>query len=98
MAVLGNVLDVGDILSDKVTVYPNPFQGNKLFIDMSNQTLQEDVSVQIFDIEGSLVCDSIIKALGEEIVELKVDVRENGVYVMTLTSSSFFKKIKLIKE
>lgn len=98
MAVLGNVLDVGDILSDKVTVYPNPFQGNKLFIDMSNQTLQEDVNVQIFDIEGSLVCDSIIKALGEEIVELKVEVRENGVYVMTLTSSSFFKKIKLIKE
>lgn len=98
LAVLGSVLDVSDILAEKVTVYPNPFYQNKIYISLSNQQLTEDLSIRIYDLKGSLMHSEMIAPQGEGIIEMNVDISKKGIYLMTLSTSSFFKEIKLIKE
>ncbi|MFT5570933.1 MAG: serine protease AprX, partial [Cyclobacteriaceae bacterium] len=54
-AVEGGVLSINDLLKDEITVYPNPFRDNKIYIDLSDFQLKEGLMLQLFDTRGSLV-------------------------------------------
>ena len=97
-AVLGSVLNVSDILSEKIKVYPNPFRNQKVFIDLSNQVIRDTLEIKVFDLKGKLISETTVAPNTREIVEMQVDTSAQGVYLMTLMSPTFFKEVKLIKE
>lgn len=97
VAVLGSVLDVTDILSEKVKVFPNPFQDEKVHIDLSNLALSEDLIIRVYDLKGSIINTQVIPVQTKGIVDVDILSNTKGIYLMTLTTSQFFKEIKLIK-
>jgi serine protease AprX len=97
IAVLGSVLDLSDIMSERIKVFPNPFSDQKVFLDLTGHDIPEDLMINIFDLKGSLVTSRSVSAHQQGIVEIEIDVSEKGIYLMTLATSRFFKEIKLIK-
>lgn len=97
-AVQGVVLSASDILSERFTVYPNPFTDNKVFISFGDLKFRHDLQVSVFDAQGrQLFIDSFnSKQLPEEL-EINLSTIEKGIYYLILKSKRFEKQVKLIK-
>lgn len=89
-------LKVIDILEDKVTIYPNPFQGDTLFL-ITNGKFKDGMNIRILDPRGSLIYN---KEFGKkdikENMELTIDSSQQGVYFLFLQIGNSQKVVKLI--
>lgn len=93
-AVAGKVLRVADILEEKITVYPNPFRGDKLFL-RSESDLKGTLQLKILNGEGKQVFKKSIRAVKEnKTYELSIGNVEEGLYYLSLQVG---KKIKIVK-
>ena len=95
-AVDGKVLSTSDILSEKITVYPNPFQGEKLFLKIDAE-MSDPLAIEIIDSQGkSILRDSISISEPSTIVEFRLDGIEEGLYFLSLQYATEKKVVKLI--
>ncbi|MCG8450460.1 MAG: S8 family serine peptidase, partial [Pirellulales bacterium] len=56
-AVIGRLLSISDIISDKIKVYPNPFRDNKIYIDITDNKDVLPLSILVYDTQGSVLVD-----------------------------------------
>lgn len=97
-AVQGVVLSASDILDDRVTVYPNPFSENTIFIDFGGIRIRHHLEVTLLDTRGMEVySDSISPREVPEELEIGFSSAEKGIYFLILRSKKFEKMVKLIK-
>lgn len=98
----GNVGEISDAdlvsISD-VVLYPNPAMDR---VDLSYQSLSDvNTSIEIFTIEGRRVySESLISALGNNLISLNVSDYRNGTYLVRLVSDGvdpIIKKLQVIK-
>ena len=95
-AVDGKALNVQDILSDKVAVYPNPFSGDTLFL-ITEGVFKKGMNIKILDPKGSLVFEESYKRREiKERMELNIGSSEQGVYFLFLQTGNSEKVVKLI--
>ena len=95
-AVDGKALKVNDILSDKVTVYPNPFSGDRLFL-ITDGEFKKGMNIHVMDPKGSLIFEESYKKREiKERMELSIDSSEQGVYFLFLQIGKDQKVVKLI--
>lgn len=95
-AVDGKVLSTSDILSEKVTVYPNPFQGEKIYLKIDAE-LSEPITIEIIDSEGkSILRDSISVSESSTVVEFTLEDIREGLYFLSLQYATEKKVVKLI--
>ncbi len=95
-AVDGKALNVQDILSDKITVYPNPFSGDTLYL-ITEGVFKKGLNIKIMDPKGSLIYQESFKRRQiKERMELNIDTSEQGVYFLFLQTGNSEKVVKLI--
>ncbi|WP_436516412.1 S8 family serine peptidase [Ekhidna sp. To15] len=89
-------LNVNDILNDKVTFYPNPFNGDTLFL-ITDGKFREGMSIRIMDPKGSLIFQrEFRKSEIKEKMELTIDGSQQGVYFLFLQIGNNQKVVKLV--
>ncbi len=94
---IGRALHVQDILDDKITVYPNPFRGNTLYLITEGVFKEEGMSIKILDQKGRVIFEKSYKKEDiKKIIELTVNSNEKGVYFLFLQTGNSQKIIKLI--
>ncbi|MEO9873161.1 S8 family serine peptidase [Ekhidna sp.] len=95
-AVDGKTLNVADILDHKVTIYPNPFNGDKLYL-ITKGKFKEGLNIRIMDPKGSVIFNEDFKKREiKENMELTIDGSQQGVYFLFLQSGNNQKTVKLI--
>lgn len=98
LAVQGTDLSAADILEDKVTVFPNPFEENRVQIDFGGLKLKNDLSISVLDLKGTQIYSNQIsrRDLPDQL-EINLSSSRKGVYYLVLESKKFKKTVKLIK-
>ncbi|MEP5612403.1 MAG: S8 family serine peptidase [Cyclobacteriaceae bacterium] len=95
-AVDGKVLNITDILTEKITVYPNPFQGEKLFLKIDTE-LNHPLAVEIVNSEGkSIFLDTVTTSDASAIVAFELKDIQEGLYFLSLQYADEKKVVKLI--
>ncbi|MFK7952505.1 MAG: S8 family serine peptidase [Ekhidna sp.] len=90
------VLNVTDILANKITFYPNPFTGDKLYLHAEGK-IKRGISVKILDAQGQEVFYKEYSAKDtKKDIELTIENSQPGVYYLFLQSGKETKAIKLI--
>ncbi|MEM6829063.1 MAG: S8 family serine peptidase [Bacteroidota bacterium] len=96
-AVEGKVLNVSDIIDERIAVYPNPFHGDKLYLRFSDP-LRGKWQLDITNAEGkTILTDSYKATRREKILEFDIENLEKGVYFLILRSNKQRKAVKLLK-
>ncbi|MFD1631121.1 alginate lyase family protein [Pseudopedobacter beijingensis] len=74
---------------NKVTVYPNPVKGNKLYIQLTDEFLKdtEEVDFVLVDITGRQININRISNNGQKYEILIPDVLKNGIYQLFIQKS-----------
>ena len=89
-------LNVGDILLDRVTFYPNPFSGDKLYLSTKGK-FKEGMTIKVIDPKGSLIFQKEYKRREiKENMELTIDGSQQGVYFLFLQTGNNEKVVRLI--
>ncbi len=96
-AVIGRVLAVSDILTDRVKVFPNPFSDNRVYIDFSHDRDVLPLKIMVYDTKGALVLNKEVQVNSDNLVELDIKSEEKGIYFLKLVSGKFTKYFKLLK-
>ncbi len=89
-------INVNDILEDKITFYPNPFFGEKLFF-ITEGDFEEAIRIRILDPTGSYIYNEefLPENLGQTI-EIPINSVQQGVYYLFLQSGATQRVVKLI--
>ncbi|MEM6734826.1 MAG: S8 family peptidase [Bacteroidota bacterium] len=93
---LPKTLDIQDIFEDKVTIYPNPFSGNTLYLQI-NGAVKGGLMARMLDPNGKEVYNKYFPP--EQVsdnMELVLDQINEGVYYLFLQSKATKKVVKLI--
>ena len=86
----------GQEQSDYVMIYPNPLETNSSVV--INLKQREHMSINIYNVSGQLVqnvYDETMEA-GESTVAIRADKLSAGIYIVSATSSSLNKQIKVV--
>lgn len=89
-------LSIRDILEDKITFYPNPFHGDRLYFKTEGQ-LEAPILIRIHDANGATIYEETFdpEQLAEPI-ELTINKIQPGLYYLILQSEKAQKIVKLI--
>ncbi len=95
-AVNGKALSTSDILTDKITVYPNPFDGGKLFLKIDEE-IKNPLLIKIIDTEGKTILkDTISITKSKTTIEYTLEDIQEGLYFLSLQYDDDIKVVKLI--
>ncbi len=85
-----------DVLEGRVSFYPNPFTGNKLYFSTEGE-FNSPILIRILDPKGSFIYNQQFapEELGDS-VEIPIDAIHQGVYYLFLQSDNTQKVVKLI--
>ena len=89
-------ISIKDIIEGKVTFYPNPFTGNKLFFSTEG-SFNVPIQIRIVDPKGSFIYNETFQPedLGTT-VEIPIEAIHQGIYYLFLQSENMQKVVKLI--
>ena len=74
-------------------VYPNPFK-HRLIVEFSDAKVGELYQIEVFDITGNIIMSSNVLPLASEHAEdLDVNNLPNGLYILSITDNSGFRKV-----
>ena len=93
------VLSVEDIFEGRIKVYPNPFRGNRIFIDLDASFVGDDLSIEFFSLSGSLLAQrTYSNQFFTETVQFEIDQDiVPGTYILRLSNTSKITEVKLLK-
>ncbi|GAA4320354.1 hypothetical protein GCM10023115_47290 [Pontixanthobacter gangjinensis] len=82
-------------VSEEVSFYPNPTQG---YLQVYVAGQDEEVQVEIFGSTGNLLNRSMINVPANRVIELDVNNRSTGLYIVHLKGANVDRTFKVIKE
>jgi len=92
----GRIVNIQKAFEEDIIVYPNPFNGNSLFLNIS-EGFGANLSLRLMDPKGTLLYEmEFLKDEIEETVELNLEPIQQGVYYLFLHNDNEKKVIKLI--
>ena len=97
---INNTSGVSDNLVQKFLykVYPNPTKG-VLHFDYTAQNIQEKFELSIIDLQGKKLQNySLTPKEGQHSLLLTVDSLASGIYILTISTASYHRSFKFIKE
>lgn len=96
--VTGDILAVDQVLLDKITVFPNPFKNNTIHIKIPDNFNSKSIEFLIHNTKGKLVGKKRVnKPVSNEIIDVNLKSKTDGLYFLTINTGDFMKKVKLIK-
>ena len=95
-AVEGKILNVNDIIENKIDIYPNPFHGKKLFMRVTSE-LNSPISIQVHDSSGkSVLEDELAEIQTDKVYEFSLNDIDQGVYYLTLQFKNERKVVRIV--
>ena len=92
----GKVLDISDIIEERLSVYVNPFIGSILNLKVPDQ-LSSSMKLKVFDEEEKTLVKKTIKSSKKgKMIEFEVENLEEGLYYLSLQYDDQVKVVKLI--
>jgi serine protease AprX len=84
-------------LASRFSIYPNPVENKKLFVEYLREPLNESVQIDIFDVKGSKVYELSTRYFDHSHkIELDLSGIKKGVYVLNLLYGKFNGSAKII--
>ena len=80
--------------SSAFRVYPNPLQGNKLFVRIDNK-VNENGILKIINLQGEIIKQINVKT-GDKEIEIDIEEFSKGIYIINLNSGSLFETEKIV--
>ena len=77
-------------------VYPNPVQGNKLYINTGDLN-ETSVVVEMFSLAGNLVA-STVQPINRGVLEIDITNLAKGMYLLRMTTSNDSFNYKIIRQ
>jgi serine protease AprX len=97
-AIHNSILSLNQLINTNISIFPNPFTGNKITIDFMGAAIDESMSIEISDAQGRQIYkQKVTKRNRPDQVEIEFDTDKSGVYLLSLKSRNVHKVIKLIK-
>jgi len=98
-AVGNQVLSVDDIIKEKIKVYPNPFRGNRIFIDVDSKLSKGGLEIELYNLSGSLIAQkNLVQTDLRGVVEFEIDsFIAPGTYLLKVITRNKINQVKLIK-
>jgi len=84
------------LVTNDPIVYPNPVQGNKLFINTGNLS-ESLVAIQIFGLKGNLVSSNTL-AINNGVLEIDIATLAKGMYILKIATSNNTFNYKIIRQ
>jgi endoglucanase len=84
------------IMTNDPIVYPNPVQGNKLFINTGNLS-ETSVAIEIFNLAGNLV-SSTAHPINRGVLEIDISNLAKGMYILKIATSNDTFNYKIIRQ
>lgn len=99
LRVIGDsVLSVSSVFEDSFTVFPNPFTGNYISIQVEREYARKELNVTLYAPDGKIVAkQSPQKVRKGEVLTLPVTGNSSGIYILHLQSGSETKNVKLLR-
>lgn len=93
------VLSVDDIIENKIKVYPNPFRGDRIFIDIDSKYAGDGLEIRLYDLMGNLISEeSFTASQSHSIIEFQTDSNlSEGTYLLRIFSKQAITEVKLLK-
>ncbi|MEQ9423562.1 MAG: S8 family serine peptidase [Cyclobacteriaceae bacterium] len=93
------VLSVDDILKERIKVYPNPFRGTKIYIDLNSRFTENGLTISLYDLAGNLLTQGSYQNVpSEKIIEFDTDaVLPVGTYLLQVESPKRQTQVRLLK-
>ncbi len=96
-ALNGTILSISDIIAGKVNVFPNPFSGDRVIIEIDKSLGGTPMIIGLRDSQGRKVREeTIIPTKNERFEYITGDVSP-GTYILTFSSQKMNKTVKLLK-
>ena len=84
------------LLNEQPVVYPNPVQGNKLYINTGDLN-ETSVVVEMFSLAGNLVA-STVQPINRGVLEIDITNLAKGMYLLRMTTSNDSFNYKIIRQ
>jgi len=98
MATGSDVLSVDDVFSDRITVFPNPFTGDRLFVKIERKFRKQDIRFELYSPDGRLInTTNAVNVRPGEILELDIKDRAKGVYMLKIFTKKQTKIVRLLR-
>jgi hypothetical protein len=94
-----SALGMNDILQEvEINIFPNPFQ-SEFGVQLSS-VLQENTSLEIFDIKGTIVYKTVIRNTNGGLQIIKPNITSNGMYFVVIRTEfgAIIETVKLLKQ
>ena len=88
-------LGLDDLSNDDLSVYPNPTNG-ELFVTFSDAI--EVSRVDVLDMNGKVVSEQRVVAVGSNTVTLDLGTASNGVYLVKISTGDYILHKRIVKQ
>ena len=85
---------ISDVLTEKLVVYPNPFNTKTVVNLLDNSTIN---NISLFDPQGRKIKDFTHRVTSDEI-EIEKGNLQRGIYLLIIETNNYISKSKLIIE
>lgn len=96
-ALNGTVLAISDIIAGKINVFPNPFSGDFVTIEVDKSLGDFPVTIALMDAQGRRIKEETVIAVKHKKIEYATGDIPSGAYILDFSSHRIKKTIKLIK-
>ena len=86
-----------DGFTHEILLFPNPTQGEFTIEIISNESLSEDVQLEVYDYLGRTLIQEVITHQGQLSKRLSLQHYESGTYFVRCHNSSFEKNFRIVK-
>ena len=84
-------------ITHEILLYPNPTQGVFTLEILSNESLSQDIQLEVYDYLGRTLIQEVISPQGERTKRLSLEHCESGTYFVRCRNSTFEKNFRIVK-
>lgn len=96
-ALNGTVLAISDIIAGKVNVFPNPFSGDYVTIEVDKSLGNVPVKIALLDAQGRRIKEETVIPEKNKKIEYATGNIPRGAYILTFNGQRINKMVKLLK-
>lgn len=98
VAVGNEPLAVSELISESVSVYPNPVTGDHINLLIGKDAIPMPVRFRLFSSDGQLVNEKTIKRARKGLVtDLAFKKASHGVYILSIECEAYSKNVKILR-
>ncbi len=96
-ALNGTVLAISDIIAGKINVFPNPFSGDFVTIEIDKSLGHGPVTIALLDAQGRRIKEETIIPEKNQKIEYATGELPQGAYILSFVGQRMNKTVKLLK-